>query len=70
MSEKKSFLEQMDTPVIKISAVTSAEPVRGHSRFNTTAPAPKRGGHCLPGRANHSWINGRCYWCSVKRGKR
>lgn len=39
MSEKKSFLEQMDTPVIKISAVTSAEPVRGHSRFNTTAPA-------------------------------
>jgi hypothetical protein len=33
MAAKKSWLEQMDTPVIEIKAVGSAEPVRGHSHF-------------------------------------
>jgi hypothetical protein len=67
---KKSWLEELSTPVIEIKAVGSAEPVRGYTHFNKSAPAARVQGHCLPGRRSHSWLNGRCYWCNAPRGKR
>lgn len=66
MSSKKSWLQQMETPVIKISAVSSAEPVRGHSHFSKHRgqnPRARKSGVCIGTRKNHSWINGRCFWC-------
>lgn len=57
----KSWLEQMDTPVALVV------PVRGQSHFNKSAQPARVQGHCLPGRSNHSWLNGRCYWCNKPR---
>lgn len=46
---KKSWLEELDTPVIQLGAVTGAQPVRGHYRSRqinhkgTKAQSLKRG---------------------------
>lgn len=60
---KKSWLEELDTPVIQLAAITSAKPVRGHGRVRRT-------GRCFGTRKNHQWINGRCFWCDKPRNER
>lgn len=60
----------MDTPVIKIEAVGSAAPVRGHSHFNKSTKATKGSGRCVGTRKNHAWVNGYCFWCDKPRNAR
>lgn len=59
--EQKPWLDST-TPLIAISAVSSAEPVRGHY-----GPRVRKLGRCYGARRNHSWINGRCWWCGKAR---
>lgn len=72
----KSWLEKMDRPVVEISPMSdvqspkSAEPVRGHYHFNKTAVPAKQSGDCLPGRRQHCWIGGRCWFCDKRRNKK
>jgi len=53
----KSWLEKMDRPVLAISGLKH----RGQN------PRARKASRCIGTRKNHSWVNGRCFWCSKPR---